>query len=463
MTPTRSWKWNPRTLLYRCVPGTFRGRLALAISAVFLVSMGLATTVQTIMVNGVVSSAVSAAVSQQAASEPEPAMPTEPPDAVEDSDRPEAYAYAGKGSMNAGGTASAGSPGSYQVEWGSGGMMTLRTPDGTVIWSQDTITDALRLSAAVIFVLFGAASVAAVWIVTSRMSRQLKSISDQASALDPSDLDARIDAGCGREGERAVEIVQLAAAINGMLDRIQTASEAERRFVSNASHELRTPIAAVETNLDAPLSQGRFPAAVEPSVRRALAANRRGAALVEALLTLSRIQSGAIGGICGTDRTGTGEDTDLATCVRDAMDDARQTAESAGIVLTERGCEEPCRVPVNRSLLDLTVGNLVRNAVAHNTHGGSVDVTLARHGGTATLAMENTTDADLPDDLTELFQPFHRGADSRISAVPGVGLGLSIAAAACDAMGVTLRLSVPAAGRFRAEISLPAQYPCACR
>ena len=462
MTPTRSWKWNPRTLLHRCVPGTFRGRLALAISAVFLVSMGLATTVQTIMVNGVVSSAVSAAVSQQTASEPEPTMPPEPSDAA-NPDQPETYAYAGKGSMNAGGTASAGSPGSYQVEWGSDGMMTLRTPDGTVIWSQDTITDAHRLSAAVIFVLFGAASVTAVWIVTSRMSRQLKSISDQASALDPSDLDARIDAGCGREGERAVEIVQLAAAINGMLDRIQAASEAERRFVSNASHELRTPIAAVETNLDAPLSQGRFPAAVEPSVRRALAANRRGAALVEALLTLSRIQSGAIGEACGTDRTGTGEDTDLATCVRDAMDDARQTAESAGIVLTGHGCEEPCRVPVNRSLLDLTVGNLVRNAVAHNMYGGSVDVTLARHGGKVTLAMENTTDANLPDDLTELLQPFHRGADSRISAMPGVGLGLSIAAAACDAMGVTLHLSVPAAGRFRAEISLPAQYPCACR
>lgn len=454
MTAARTW--NPRALLRRCVPGTFRARLALAISAVFLVSMGLATTVQTIVVNVVVSSAVSAAVSRQSDSAPEPTAIPEP-SGVADADQPEAYAYSGEGSMEAGGTASAGGPGSYQVEWGSDGMTALRTPDGTVIWSQDTITDALRLSAAVIFVLFGAASVAVVWIVTSRMSRQLKSISDQASALDPSDLGARIDAGRGRGGERAVEITRLGAAINGMLDRIQTVSEAERRFVSNASHELRTPIAAVETNLDAPLSQGRFPAAVEPSVRRALAANRRGAALVEALLTLSRIQSGAIGGTCGTDRTdGAGEDADLAVCARDAMDDARQAAESAGIVLTGHGCAEPCRIPVNRSLLDLAVGNLVRNAVVHNTDGGSADVTVGRHGGTVTLTVENATDADLPDDLTELLQPFHRGADSRISAAPGVGLGLSIAAAACDAMHAGLRLSTPAPGRFRAAITFPA-------
>lgn len=71
-----------------------------------------------------------------------------------------------------------------------------------------------------------------------------------------------------------------------------------------------------------------------------------------------------------------------------------------------------------------------------------------------TIIVVNTTDEMLPDDLNELVQPFRRGENSRISAVPGVGLGLSIAQAATGAMGATLRLSRPDTAHFAAEIRL---------
>ncbi|BAQ31435.1 ATP-binding protein [Bifidobacterium scardovii] len=70
------------------------------------------------------------------------------------------------------------------------------------------------------------------------------------------------------------------------------------------------------------------------------------------------------------------------------------------------------------------------------------------------ITVVNTTDEMLPDDLNELVQPFRRGENSRISAVPGVGLGLSIAQAATGAMGATLRLSRPDTAHFAAEIRL---------
>ena len=402
----------------------------------------------------------------------------------------------------------------YRVDWGKDGSFTITTPYGVSIWNQDTVTNGLRISAAVIFALFGGASVLVIWLVTSRMSRQLKSISDQAAMLDPGKLDTRVDIGGGGHGivGQSTEVTQLGNAINGMLDRIQTTAEAERRFVSNASHELRTPIAAVETNLDAPLAQGRFPADVEPSVRRALAANRRGARLVQALLTLSRIQSGALGAAgrkdckdckrtedgagsaggpggaggsvgmvgsggtvgsvaagsvntrgsaCGSAVAGAsgmagaagGPSANLADCVTRAIADVEDDAEAHDIAI--RADDLPAvAIAANPTLLDLAVGNLVRNAVIHNVDGGSVDVEIQRSSQLITLAVTNTTDETLPDDLNELTQPFHRGEHSRISAVPGVGLGLSIVAAACDALGARLVLSRPLPTTFRAALSI---------
>ena len=70
------------------------------------------------------------------------------------------------------------------------------------------------------------------------------------------------------------------------------------------------------------------------------------------------------------------------------------------------------------------------------------------------VTITNSTDETLPDDLMNLKQPFHRGEHSRISAEPGVGLGLSIADAACEAMGATLELDRPDEQSFRATITI---------
>lgn len=351
-----------------------------------------------------------------------------------------------------------------------------------------SFVNTMRASSIVMMIVFGLLALGVAWIVGTKLSNRVASVGRQVEALSPDDLHARIDYTYGHD-----EIGRLVTSINGLLDRVQAASEAERRFVSNASHELRTPIAAVETNLDAPLSQGRFPADVEPSVRRALAANRRGAQLVQALLTLSRIQNGAIGGRQATNdeanaaargkerpqnatddtagTAGTVRTTNLTGCVNDMIDDVADDAATHGITVHADDLTA-VRVAADRALLELAVGNLVRNAVMHNMDGGSVDVTITTKGdesghddGTAagdgtvsggvTLTVTNTTDERLPDDLDELTQPFHRGEHSRISAVTGVGLGLSIVDAACDAMGATLTLSRPDPVTFRAAIRFP--------
>ncbi|MBW3092992.1 HAMP domain-containing histidine kinase [Bifidobacterium sp. 82T10] len=317
----------------------------------------------------------------------------------------------------------------------------------------------MRAASIVMMIVFGLLALGVAWIVGTALSTRVADVGRQVEALHPDDLHARITDAHGND-----EIGRLVVSINGMLDRVQAASEAERRFVSNASHELRTPIAAVETNLDAPLAQGRFPADVEPSVRRALAANRRGAQLVQALLTLSRIQNGVIGETRSARKNGgeTTQATDLTGCVNDMIDGVADDAAERGIVINADDLPA-ATASADRALLELAVGNLIRNAVVHNTDGGSVDVTIATDGGTEpdiTLTVTNTTDETLPDDLRELVQPFHRGEHSRISAVPGVGLGLSIVRAACDAMNATLVLSRPGRGMFRATVVFPSRRAC---
>ena len=292
------------------------------------------------------------------------------------------------------------------------------------------------------FIIFAVLSLIASWLVGSRLSKRVAKISKQVEALKPGDLDARI-APDGSDDE----IGKLIESINGMLDRLQNATEAERRFVSNASHELRTPIAAVATNLDAPLSQGRFPADVEPAIRRALAANRRGSDLVQALLTLSRIQSGVID---AEDVTA----LQLADFIDDELAEVEEQADKRNILVTTRDVASDVQVQASKSLMDLAIGNLLRNAIMHNISSGTLDIAARQEHCAIIVTITNSTNETLPDDLMNLKQPFHRGEHSRISAEPGVGLGLSIADAACEAMGATLELDRPDEQSFRATITI---------
>jgi len=147
----------------------------------------------------------------------------------------------------------------------------------------------------------------------------------------------------------------------------------------------------------------------------------------------------------------------LYGCVGNSLADIDDAATKRRITITVNkagGDADMFLIAADPALLELAVGNLLRNAVVRNTDDGSIDVTVVsdEDGSGPRLTVTNTTDEMLPDDLNELTQPFHRGENSRISAVPGVGLGLSIASAACEAMGARLELGQPAEGEFRASI-----------
>ena len=134
--------------------------------------------------------------------------------------------------------------------------------------------------------------------------------------------------------------------------------------------------------------------------------------------------------------------------------EVEEQADKRNILVTTRDVASDVQVQASKSLMDLAIGNLLRNAIMHNISSGTLDIAARQEHCAIIVTITNSTDETLPDDLMNLKQPFHRGEHSRISAEPGVGLGLSIADAACEAMGATLELDRPDEQSFRATITI---------
>ena len=134
--------------------------------------------------------------------------------------------------------------------------------------------------------------------------------------------------------------------------------------------------------------------------------------------------------------------------------EVEEQADKRNILVTTRDVAGDVQVQASKSLMDLAIGNLLRNAIMHNISSGTLDIAARQEHCAIIVTITNSTDETLPDDLMNLKQPFHRGEHSRISAEPGVGLGLSIADAACEAMGATLELDRPDEQSFRATITI---------
>jgi signal transduction histidine kinase len=209
------------------------------------------------------------------------------------------------------------------------------------------------------------------------------------------------------------EVGQLTGVLNRMLASLEEARAGERRFLADASHELRTPVTTLLGNVEYAARHGVDPEVLEELVRDA----RRLARLVDDLLVLER--TGASGG------SPRGE-VDVAGVVREvvARYDGRVVAGPGGDALFVRG---------DAGELARALENLVENALVHGPADGSVTVSLAGAGGRVLLRVRDEGPGPNSGDVDRLFERFWRGPDA--SARPGSGLGLSIVAAIAERHG----------------------------
>jgi two-component system OmpR family sensor kinase len=214
------------------------------------------------------------------------------------------------------------------------------------------------------------------------------------------------------------EVVPLVEGMNGLIARLQAAVAAQRRFVADAAHELRTPLAAMQIQVDNLASA--TPAASDET-RSALAAGvKRAGVLVNHLLLLARLDEATT--------APAGEAIELGPLLLDCVGEYVAVAEAKGIDLGVRIiAPAPIHAPVTevRSLLT----NLIDNAVRYTPAGGTIDVSLDRRDNGCVVDVLDTGPGLPKDAGARIFDRFYRAAPAGIE---GTGLGLAIAQRIAD-------------------------------
>lgn len=293
-----------------------------------------------------------------------------------------------------------------------------------LIWSAIALT-----IAAVASMLLG-------WLVARRVLRPLRTITAATQKISETNLHERLGLGGPRD-----ELTSLADTIDGLLERLQTAFEAQRRFVANASHELRTPLAMMRTTLDVAVAK---PDGV-PVQTRTLDADLRvdldnAERLLDGFLVLARAQYRELG-----EQTAVSLEQIITVALAACADQITTKNLAVRTQLT------PVAVAGNETLL----ARMVENAVRHNQPHGSIDIELVSDREQAQLVVDSGGPVLGKDAVARLAQPFRRVGRERTGSENGHGLGLSIVAAVAAAHGGRLELQARPQGGLRVHITLP--------
>jgi two-component system, OmpR family, sensor kinase len=240
------------------------------------------------------------------------------------------------------------------------------------------------------------------------------------------------------------ELRPFIASINRLLGHITTMVDQKRRFIADAAHELRTPIAALGFQAEN-LERVELPAESRERLHVVTQGIRRVAHLLEQLLALARYESEAT----------TPVPVDFDQVARDCIAELLPLASSRDIDL---GFErlEPVVVRAEATALAIVLRNLLGNAVRHTPAGGRIDVDLHRNGDIAVIRVTDSGPGIADEDLERVFEPFFRGTNQ---GGEGTGLGLSIVRRIVDGFGGTIALenrSAPSATGLRVTATLPA-------
>jgi two-component system, OmpR family, sensor kinase len=288
----------------------------------------------------------------------------------------------------------------------SGGAVLVAADTGDISSTIGDLGLGVALSGAVVALL---ATLAAV-VLTRGGLRPLRRLAAAAGEIDrTADSSRRLP-----EPGTTDEIGQLTGVLNSMLSSLEQARASERRFLADASHELRTPVTALLGNVEYAVRHGADPEVLEDLRQDAT----RLAQLVDSLLALERI------GVAGREL----EPLELDELVRAVV---RDHPRAAGRVVL--GTVESAAVRADADGLTRVLSNLIDNGLVHGPAGGRVTVALRRASSTAVLTVSDDGPGPEPSQRERVFERFWRSPDA--VGRPGSGLGLSIVAAILDGYG----------------------------
>ena len=217
------------------------------------------------------------------------------------------------------------------------------------------------------------------------------------------------------EENKFSELNQLSVSYNKMLERLSEAFKLQRQFTANAAHELRTPLAVMQLQIDL-YNSSKHPdndTSAQQTISMITEQTERLSKMVRTLLDMSELQTIA-----------RDEEIAIAALVEEVLADLEPLAQEKGINLIEK-CDNVLLMGSDILIYRL-VYNLVENAIKYNFSGGTVTVTATQQNSQLHLTVEDTGNG-IPEELKErIFEPFFRLDKSRSRELGGVGLGLAL-------------------------------------
>jgi len=279
----------------------------------------------------------------------------------------------------------------------------------------------------------------AIWLA-NLISRPLRRMAAVASAVDSGDLSHRID----YSGDDEVGV--LAEAFNHMLDRLEEGFRLQRDFVSDASHELRSPLTVLRGRIEQLTDHAGDREAVAGEADELMREVRRMERLTDDMLTLAKAERG---GLVQPRRVP----------IDDFVEDIRRDMPLLGprhysVESTLHG-----NLEADPDRLAQVLRNLVTNAVRHTSAGGHIGISIGSENGVALFAVSDDGTGIEPDQLGRIFDRFHRTDEGRSRAEGGSGLGLAIARAIVEAHGGSIAAESPPGEGATIRFSIPGYRP----
>jgi two-component system OmpR family sensor kinase len=323
-------------------------------------------------------------------------------------------------------------------------VYSLQTPEHTIQVAQDlddrqARARALALRAVLPVVLLAPLLMLAVWWLISRSLAPVERIRRQVAARRDDDLSALPDAGLPEE------VLPLVRELNLLFQRVRLAFSAQRQFVADAAHELRSPLTALKLQAQA-LRRPQDSDQREAAVARLNAGIDRTIALVNQLLALAREEGEGSGELPW-------QRLDLQDLAREVVADVLPLAQARRIDLGLHS-SQPAQVNAQPEALHGLLRNLLDNALKYSPEGGQVDITVLGDQKVSRLLVEDSGPGIAPEERERVFDRFYR-ADQ--AAATGSGLGLAIVKAIAQRHGATVRLDrSQRLGGLLAEVAFPA-------
>jgi signal transduction histidine kinase len=279
------------------------------------------------------------------------------------------------------------------------------------------------------------------YVISGRMLKPIDRVSSLAARISHTNLKERID----HQGPQD-EVKRLADTFDDMLQRLDGAFESQKQFIQDASHELKTPIATAQTNIE--VLEMDQTATVEDYkdlmgvVKRSL---DRLDSLSQGLLLLSQ----------GSQPQNGRAEIDLTSLIDEVVTEARPSAAAVGLSLEVEQPIAGVMVRGDASQLKQVINNLVDNAIKYNRPQGTVRVSARAEGANAILEVEDTGMGIAATEEQRIFDRFYRVDKSRSRAQGGSGLGLAIVRKIVEEHGGTISIESNLGQGSTFRVSLP--------